>query len=259
MSKAIVMIHGMWGGGWYWANYIEFLERRGYKCHPVTLRHHDIAPDDPPPPELGKVSLLDYVNDMEAHIKGMDEKPIVIGHSMGGFIAQALAERDLCECAVCLTPAAPSGIMALKPSVIKTFLPIMTRWGFWKKPNKLPFEKAVYSCLHLLPPNQQRQVYDRMVYESGRAAFELGFWLLDTSGASRIDESKVKCPILVVAGAEDRITPSSVVEKVARKYGERAAYKEFRNHAHWVVAEPGWEDIADYVANWLGTKGCARA
>jgi pimeloyl-ACP methyl ester carboxylesterase len=259
MSKQILMIHGMWAGPWYWENYKTFLERRGYVCEAVTLRHHDPAPDEPPREGLGNTSLLDYVDDLESRIRTMDDKPIVMGHSMGGFLAQALAAKDLCSCAICLTPAAPSGIMALKPSVIKTFLPIMTKWGFWRKPTKLSFERAVYSCLHLLPPNQQRQVYDKMIYESGRAAFELGFWLFDTRGASRVDESKVRAPVLIIGGAQDRITPVSVVRKVAEKYGDRATYKEFRNHAHWVVEEPGWEDIADYVARWLNEKGCGES
>ena len=61
--------------------------------------------------------------------------------------------------------------------------------------------------LHLLPENEQKETYGKFVYESGRAAFEIGYWLLDSKNASKVDESKVTCPVLVVAGAEDRITP----------------------------------------------------
>jgi hypothetical protein len=32
MAETIVMIHGMWGGGWYWENYKNFLEQRGFQC-----------------------------------------------------------------------------------------------------------------------------------------------------------------------------------------------------------------------------------
>ena len=61
------------------------------------------------------------------------------------------------------------------------------------------FEEAVYSILHLLPPEKQRETYDKFVYESGRAGFEIGFWLFDSKRAARVDESKVTCPVLVVA------------------------------------------------------------
>jgi len=56
-------------------------------------------------------------------------------------------------------------------------------------------------------------------------------------------------------GAEDRITPVSVVRQVAKKYNKVATYKEFAGHAHWVIGEPGWEEIAKYVSEWLDRLG----
>jgi pimeloyl-ACP methyl ester carboxylesterase len=141
--------------------------------------------------------------------------------------------------------------VALTPSVIKSFWSMQTTWGFWKKPMRQSFSEAVYSMLHLLPENEQKETYEKFVYESGRAAFEIGYWLFDSRGASRVDESKVTCPVLVVAGAQDRITPASVVRRVARKYRAVSSYKEFQNHAHWVVAEPNWQEVAEYVGGWL--------
>jgi len=72
-----------------------------------------------------------------------------------------------------------------------------------------------------------------------------------TARASKVDESKLKCPVLIIAGSEDRITPAPVVRKIARKYKAVSTYKEFENHAHWVVGETGWEEITEYVAGWL--------
>ena len=105
--------------------------------------------------------------------------------------------------------------------------------------------------IHLLPEVDQKAAYERFVYESGRAAFEIGFWYLDTGGAARVDETEVTCPVLVVSGAEDRITPASVVQKVANKYKTVSTYKEFGNHAHWVMGEPGWEKIAEFISDWM--------
>jgi len=69
--------------------------------------------------------------------------------------------------------------------------------------------------------------------------------------AARVDAQKIRCPVLVIAGKEDRITPVPVVKKVAEKYKPVAAYREI-DHTHWVIGEPGWEDTAGYVAEWLG-------
>ena len=251
VTGTIFMIHGMWGGPWYWTNYRRFFEAQGYRCVTPTLPYHDMDPKAEPDPRLGRTGLLDYAEALEQEIRQLDEKPILMGHSMGGLLAQILGERGLSASLVLLTPAPPSGIMALSPSVVKSFWSVMTSWGFWKKPMRPTFSEAVYSMLNLLPEDQQKRVYNNFVYESGRAAFEIGYWLFDTQGASKVDESGITCPVLVVAGARDRITPASVVRKVAQKYRTVSTYKEFENHAHWVVGEPGWEEIADYTALWL--------
>jgi len=245
------MIHGMWGGSWYWENYKQFFEEQGYHCVTPTLRFHDVDPNEPPHPQLGTTSLLDYAEDLEQEIVKLDTTPVLMGHSMGGLLAQILGSRGLAKALVLLTPASPSGIMALKLSAIRGFGSGLTKWGFWKKPMRQTFDEAVYSTLQRLPVAEQKEVFSRFVYESGRAACEIGFWFLDRKGAGKVDESRVTCPVLVIAGAQDRITPASVVRKVAHKYKAVATYREFANHAHWVVSEPGWPEIAEYIANWL--------
>jgi len=251
VAGTIFMIHGMWGGPWYWANYRRVFEAEGYQCIAATLPYHDMDPRGAPDPRLGTTSLLDYAQVLEREIKQLGKKPIVMGHSMGGLLAQMLGERGLAKSLVLLAPASPSGIVALKPSVIKSFWTMQTTWGFWRKPMRQTFGEAVYSMLHLMPAGEQKDTYDKFVYESGRAAFEIGYWPFDSRNASRVDATKVTCPVLVVAGGQDRITPASVVRKVARKYRAVSTYKEFENHAHWVVAEPNWQEVAAYVGDWL--------
>ncbi|MDD5168094.1 MAG: alpha/beta hydrolase [Syntrophales bacterium] len=78
-----------------------------------------------------------------------------------------------------------------------------------------------------------------------------GFWLIDWNRASRVYESSVTCPMLVISGSEDRITLASVVEKVADKYKHVSEYKKFKNHAHWIIGEPGWDEVAGFISTWL--------
>ena len=251
MADTIFMIHGMWGGPWYWENYRSVLESRGYRCVATTLPHHDMDPRGAPDARLGTSSLLDYAEALEAEVRGLGEKPVLMGHSMGGLLAQMLGARGLAKALVLLTTAPPSGILALTPSVMRSFWSVQSKWGFWRKPMRQTFGEAVYSMLHLMPQAEQKETYDRFVYESGRAACEIGYWFLDSRAAARVDESALTCPVLVVAGARDRITPASVVRRVARKYEHVATYQEFENHAHWLVAEPRWREVAEYVAGWL--------
>ncbi|SHF87601.1 Pimeloyl-ACP methyl ester carboxylesterase [Modicisalibacter ilicicola DSM 19980] len=253
MHKTLVMIHGMWGGGWYWDNYRRFFEARGYRCLTPDLRHHGMPADRAPPPELGTTSLLDYAADLEAEIRKLPEPPVLLGHSMGGLLAQILASRGCAEAAVCITPAAPAGILALRYSVLKSFFGIFTRGAFWRHAHLLAYERAVYAMMHRLPEAERRDIYARCGWESGRAMAEIGLWPLGFKGA-QVDESRVNCPVLVVAASEDRITPACVVHRVARKYQPQSTYMEFTGHAHWILKEPGWEKPAAQIAAWLDVQ-----
>jgi pimeloyl-ACP methyl ester carboxylesterase len=251
MDETILMIHGMWGGAWVWDNYRRVLER-DYRCVATTLRHHDMDPAKAPDPRLGTTSLLDYAHDLEQEIRKLGTKPILMGHSMGGLLAQILASRGLAKAVVLLTPVPPSGnAMLLKPSVLKSLWSAQSKWNAWKAPMRQTFAEAVYAMLELLPRDERKEIYDRFVYESGRAAAEIAYWFLDARGAARVDESKVACPVLVVGAAQDRIVPVSVVRPLARKYRAVCDYQEFENHGHWVLGEPGWEEVAARVADWL--------
>ncbi|MGA9752718.1 MAG: alpha/beta hydrolase [Acidobacteriota bacterium] len=251
MSGTLFMIHGMWGGGYHWDLYRSVFEGRGYRCLAPTLRYHDADPKAPPDPRVGVTSLLDYAQDLEREIRQLGDPPVILGHSMGGLLALMLGSRGLASRLVLLTPASPRGIVALRPSVIRSFWSGMTTWAFWRKPYRQTYGEAVYSMMHLLSEEKRRKAYERFVFESGRAAFEIGFWPLDRRRASAVDFSAVTCPVLLVAGGQDRITPAPVQRKTARRLGKVVTYRELPDHAHWVLGEPGWEDVARIVAEWL--------
>ena len=257
MSRRAFLIHGMWAGPWCWAGLRSRLEAEGFECIAPALPFHDLDALGEPDPRLGRTSLLDYADALAAQIAALGERPIIIGHSMGGLLAQMLAARGLASALVLLAPAAPAGVWAIGPTVLRSFWRILTTWGFWRKPVRQSFDGACYSMLHLVPAHERRQVYDRFVPESGRAVFEIGLWMLDARHAARIDASKVTCPVLVVAGREDRITPAWALRRVARSYAAVATYREFEHHAHWLVGEPGWEAVAGEVLTWLKTSRAA--
>ncbi len=102
MAETVVMIHGMWGSGWYWENFKGFFESKGYQCVVPTLRYHDMDPNGVPDPRLGTTSLLDYAADLEKLIRELHVMSILMGHSMGGLLAQILGSRGLAKALVLL-------------------------------------------------------------------------------------------------------------------------------------------------------------
>ncbi len=254
MAETIFMIHGMCAGPWCWENYQNYFESESYNCVKSTLRYHEIDPKEIPDTRLGTTSLLDYIDDLEKEIDQLEELPIIMGHSMGGLLTQKLAEKGLAKAVILLTPATPAGIYNFKFSQIKTFWSIQNTPGFWKKPIRFTFNEFKYGVLNLLLPDKQKEIYEKLVFDSGKALAEIAYWFFDSKNATKVDESKVTCPVLIIGGAKDKITPSSLTRKVADKYITVSTYKEFENNAHWVIGEDGWEEIAGYTNHWLKRK-----
>ena len=250
MTKTIVMIHGMWGGGWYWQPMKSFFEQQGFTCLTPDLRYHDLEIGEQPDEKLGTLSLIDYVDDIEALIKTLPEKPIVMGHSMGGIIAQKVAERGLAELLILACPAPPNDVTAISWSAFKSFLPLLFKPKFWQRPHKPSFENVVESSFQMIPEEKRRDYYDRLVYESGWVAVEIGLPFLDKKEATKVVSSKVDCPTLVFSAENDRLTPVKLVKKIADKYPQ-SEYYNFAGQTHWVIAEQGWERCANLICEWL--------
>ncbi len=258
MSKTVVMIHGMWGGGWYWQPMKAFFQAHGYRVLTPDLRYHGEDADSAPMDLLGNLSLTDYVDDLQVVIESLPEKPIVIGHSMGGLIAQKLAERNLVAALVLACPAPPADVFAPNLSAIRSFLPLVMRRNFWRRPHKPSFASVVYSSFQMIPPEHRHDYYHRLVPESGRVLMEIAFPFLDKGNTTTVRASQVKCPTLVLAASQDRLVPAHVVEQVANKYPQ-ADYHCFAGHTHWLIAETGWEDSGQFIVDWLAGLSAPEA
>lgn len=249
MSKTLLMVHGMWGGSWIWSSMKAFYEDRGYTCITPTLRHHDLTPGAMPDPALGRLSLNDYVDDLEVLIRSLPEKPIAVGHSMGGILVQLLAQRNLLAGMVLCASAPPADIPALSLGGVRSFLGFLTTWGFWRKPHRPSYESMVHSSLQLIPESERAGYYDRIVYDSGRVVVEIALPFLDSNNTTRVDAGRITCPGLVLAGQDDRLIPLTAIRKIAKKYD--AELVELSGQTHWLVVEPGWQKAARSIEQWL--------
>jgi pimeloyl-ACP methyl ester carboxylesterase len=253
MAKRAVFIYGMWATPEVWREWRSFLEARGWQCSAPALRHHD-APPHAPPAGLGTTSLIDYADDLAAHIASLDDKPVVVGHSMGGLIALMLCARGLARAGVLLTPAAPASVLAIRPSNLWAFARIQLRWGWWRKPHRATQNEALWHTFNTSDPDEGRRRHADFVHDSGRALFEMGLPFLDGRKASHVDPRLITVPLLFVAAARDRLTPPAVVRRAARYFGTAADYVEYADQGHWVLGQPGWERIADDATAWLEAK-----
>lgn len=257
MARPVVLIHGMWCTGANFGRVIEGLRPRGHACHAPTLPAHEVGVSHP---EVGNKSVAEYLSFLEDYVRQQDFKqaPILVGHSMGGLLAQQLAARVQPFALVLLTPAAPAGMLGIRASNLVSFAPVVSRWGWWRRPQKPGFRRACTRAFNGVPTDKHRALYDGLVEESGRVVLELGFWPLDGARAARLDAAQVRCPVYVVSCSEDRLTPAAVVRKVAALYPQ-ASLRHYPGRGHWVLDDTDTDEMTQEIANWLQGKEAQAA
>jgi pimeloyl-ACP methyl ester carboxylesterase len=250
MGYPVVMIHGMWCTANDWKRVRELMAPRGYDCHVPTLPAHEPGPDQGL--QVGALSLRDYNDCLDEFVRAQNftQPPIIVGHSMGGLLAQQLAARTEALALVLLTPAAPRGINSLSWSNLVAFARALLRWGFWRRAHKPTLERARRSVFNGLPADKQAQLYQGLVHESGRAATELGLWWADPKKASAVDPARVRCPVYLVSCGQDKLTPAGMVRKVAALYPQ-SSLRLYPNRSHWVLDDDETDEMVHAICGWL--------
>jgi pimeloyl-ACP methyl ester carboxylesterase len=250
MSKTVVMIHGACSGAWCFADFARVLERHGWTCHVPDLRYHS-GPTAEPDPRLAETSIADYTHDLSCYIEKLRTVPIVIGHSMGGLIAQQLAAKGLARGLVLMASCAPWGVLPATDDERALAKGLMSAGPFWTQALQPTFEIAKQDSLASLEPAAQRAVFDKLGPESGRAFFELFFWMFDNARTTAVDAARVRCPVLVMAGSQDKIVSAATARSIAQLYGRRAMFHLADGRGHLLPLELGWEELALVSADWM--------
>ena len=247
----VLMIHGAFCGPWSLDGLKEKFEQAGYPVRAPWLRFHD---EKPPPPALGTTGLLDYAADLEQEIAALGAPPVLVGHSMGGLLAQMLAARVPVRALVLLAPSAPWGVPPSTLFEISAAQALHLNPGYWNQVLEPSRDVALAHSIDKLPRDMRDSVFGQFTCESGRATFEIMNWGLDMNRASEVEAEKVTCPLLLLTGSDDRINPPTTVMRVAALYGERATNEVLPGMGHWLIGEPGWEEMAARVLSWLDEK-----
>ena len=245
----VVLVHGMWGQPALWANWQQKLEAAGYSCHPVRLPYH--YPGDK---RVASCGLNDYVNAVKEVVRSLPEPPILIGHSLGGLITQRVAAETRLRAGVLVNTAAPGAIFPLRPGSLPGMARSFANPLLWRQAFKLKDWEASYLIFNCLPKSERPTALADLVPESGQVAYEVAFGKLNFKGTNRVNKQAIQCPLLAIAGQQDRIIPIAVSRRMADWYGEQLTYWEYPQHAHWLLGEPGWEEVVERLLKWLAAR-----
>ena len=255
-TRHIVLIHGMFMTPLCWEKWIDYYQAKGYPCitpaWPGREQPIETQRRKHPDPELGRLKLRDVVESMQAAITSLPEKPVLIGHSMGGLVVQLLLQRDLAAAGVAIDPAPPLGVLSMAWSFLRANFPAINPFVPVTRPVAMSFEQFQYAFVNTLPMDQQRAAYDRYVVPESRGVPTQLF-----TSVARVDFKKPHAPLLITAGGKDHIIPASLNKTNYERYRSGNSvtdFKVFPGRDHYVIGEPGWQEVADFALSWLNQK-----
>lgn len=234
----VLLVHGMFANASMLSPWLPRLAARGHTTYAVSLRGHG---GSCPEPDLGSVSLDDYTDDVSTVLRRIGCATIV-GHSMGGLVAQKVAERGEAQSTVLISSAPPRGITVLTPRLIlkqAKYMPAILR----RKPIVPDREDLRDLTMNHVPADEQDALLDMLGPDSGYAG-----WQMSITGVP-VDARRITCPMLVVTGDDDRFVPAGVARRIAARY--HAPLHTFPGHGHMIMAEPQWTVVVDLVARWV--------
>jgi non-heme chloroperoxidase len=264
-ATPIVLIHGLWMTPKSWDTWAERYRARGHEV--ITLAWPGIGDKTPEdlrrdPSSLEGIGIPQIVDALEAEIRKLPVKPIIMGHSFGGLFTQMLADRGLGVAYVGVEPGNPAGVLAAPPSTLRSGLPVLSNPFRRNKASQISKKHFRYTFGNDLTQAESDLEYAANAIPSYNRVFFDGVLSIpnEKSGLTRVDFGRAdRAPLLVLAGEIDHVVPPTLAKAIVAKYRKAAAatgstavveYREFAGRTHRIVSQQGWEEVADYALDW---------
>lgn len=239
----LLFVHGAFAGGWMWTEtFMPFLAQAGYPCHALSLRGHGGSDGRE---HINWHSVADYVDDLKAVVDWLGETPVLVGHSMGGFIVQKYLEHRPARAAALICSVPPQGLIASQFHLL------------FSKPHLFLELNRILSGEYTDTATLREALFagevdeamlaawiSRMQNESQRAILDMTVFNLPNLFSMH------RPPMLILGAEEDVLVPAFLVQATANTYGQRAHI--FRRMGHAVTHEKEWPLVATHLCDWLG-------
>jgi pimeloyl-ACP methyl ester carboxylesterase len=257
--QPVVLVHGLWLLAESWTPWRDYLEARGFSTVAVDW------PGDQPshagaharPDSLAGLSVADIADHVAAVIATLKRKPIVIGHSLGGLLAQMIAGRGIAAATVAIDPAPCRGVLPVPFSTVKASFPVLGNPFNYGRTVTLTFEQFCYGFANAVPADEARRLYDSCHTPApGRPLFQAATANLNPWTAARADSrNPARGPLLVMVGEKDNIVPVAVARAAYKRQLRNAnAATEFvviPGAGHSLIIDSGWNRVADAACGFL--------
>jgi pimeloyl-ACP methyl ester carboxylesterase len=258
-NRTIILIHGLWMTPLSWEHFKERFEELGYNVLTPGWPGHEGDIEDVrrnAPEKIADLGLNDVVEHYEKIIHEMEWPAILIGHSFGGLIVQILLDKGYGSAGVGIDSAAPKGVHKLTYAELKSAFPVLSRAGNRHKAVSLTFEEFHYAFANNMSGKDAKKIYDRYaIPDTGRAVFESVFDDFSSHAPTNVNyKNNKRSPLLLIAGSDDHTVPAAVSKSNYDKYNDSTAltdFHEFEGRSHLIMLEEGWEEVVDYIDQWI--------
>lgn len=254
-TKNIVFVTGAFVSNACWDDWRIYFESKGYStiAPPWPFKNGSAAAlraRQPHDTDLAKLTLKEVIDSYADIIRSFGEKPIVIGHSLGGLITQVINDRGLAAAAVAIHSVPPMGVFPYEFSFLKAGWEVLGLFTSLKKTYLMSFKKWQYAFVNGMPLEEQWEAWINLIIPESKTVARGGL-----TSAAKVDFKKPHAPLLLTAGTEGTIIPAHLNRRNYKKYkkdnGSITDYKEFAGRNHFVLGQKTWKEDADYILEWL--------
>ncbi len=248
----VAFVHGLWLLPSSWERWAAMFEEAGFaavspgwpddpetveeaKAHPEVFAHKSVG------------QIADYVDGI---IRRLDKKPVVIGHSFGGLLAQIIAGRGLASVTVAIDPAPFRGVLPLPVSALRSASPVLSNPANRNRAVPLTYEQFRYGFANAVGEDEAKELYETYsVPGSGVPIFQAASANLNPWTEAKVDtKNPERGPLLIIVGEKDHTVPPAIAKAAYKRQKGNEGVTEFveiPGRGHALVIDNGWRDVAD--------------
>lgn len=257
----VVFVHGLWLHASSWTPWVELFAEKGYA---------PVAPGWPGEPGTAEAARADpdavagqgisaVTDHYAALIEELPEKPIVIGHSFGGLIAEKLIGQGCARACVAISPAQFKGNLALPPVQLKTAFPVLSRPGLRTKSWIHTKDSWAAGFANAVPRAEADALYDSYAVPSPmRPLFQAALANFALHSEATVDVHRARGPVLVIGAGRDRTVPeatSRAAYTILAKSPGVTEWAAFPDRGHSYAVDGSWREVADRALDFLSRHG----
>src|SRR5215472_15858014 len=260
-NAPVVFVHGLWLHSTSWEPWEQLFRDNGYD--PVAPgwpgEAATVAETRSDPAKVAGYGIDDVVDHYAQIIRDLPAQPVVIGHSLGGLIAQRLIGQGLATAAVAIDPAPIKGVLSLPLSALRVGSIALRSPANRNLTVSLTAEQFRHGFGNALSAPESDDLYERWAVPSpGKPLFEAAFANFALRSPAKVNTtSMTRGPLLITAGGKDHTVPKSISTATRKLYHKSSAvtdFVEFPDRGHSLTIDHGWREVADYALDWLSRR-----